>query len=109
MFDDHNNVENGSCSFSDVIVSLSDGENATIDCPMFGLHTKYHTVIEIRSVFYGNGSCSSNNGSKIAVMKLCQGRQQCYLEASADIFNDSCPEIKEHLNVTYRCQSSECR
>ncbi|XP_022779612.1 rhamnose-binding lectin-like [Stylophora pistillata] len=38
-------------------------------------------------------------------MKRCQGRSQCYLEASADIFNDSCPGFKKYLNVTYRCQS----
>ena len=107
VYDDHNNVENERCSFSDLNISLNYGENTTIVCPMSGLYESYPTVVEIRSVFYGNGSCSSNNGSKIAVMKRCQGRQQCYLEASADIFNDSCPGIKKHLNVTYRCQPSE--
>ena len=75
---------------------------------MYGLYDEeYHTVIEIRSVFYGNDSCPSNNGSKVVVMKRCQGRNQCYLEASADVFNDSCPGIKKYLNVTYRCQPSE--
>lgn len=89
----------------DKTVSLDHGENTTIVCPKDGI---YHTVIEIRSVFYGNESCPSNNGSKIAVMKRCQGRNQCYLEASTAIFNDSCPGIKKFLNVTYRCQSSKC-
>ncbi|KAJ7360505.1 hypothetical protein OS493_015607 [Desmophyllum pertusum] len=93
-------------------VSLNDGENTTIICPMYDTRKisaspdTYHTVIEIRSVFYGNdSSCQSNNGSKIDVMKRCQGRNQCYLEASTDMFNDSCPGVKKYLNVTYRCQS----
>lgn len=87
-------------------MNLNDGENSTIVCPKYG---NYYTVIEIRSVFYGNGSCPSNNGSKIDVMKRCQGRNKCYLEASTKIFNYSCPGVRKFLTVTYRCQSGECK
>ena len=85
-------------------LTLRDGENSTIDCPKYN---GYHTVIEIRSVIYGNVSCLSKNQSKIEVMKRCQGRNTCLLEASEKAFNDSCPGIEKFLNVTYRCQSSE--
>ena len=90
-------------------MSLNDGEKynqSTIVCPKYD---KYYTVVEIRSVFYGNDRCPSNNGSKIDVMERCQGRNKCHLEVSAKLFNGSCLGITKFLTVTYRCQSGECK
>lgn len=88
------------------ILSLNDGDKASIVCPKY---RDQYTVIEIRSVFYGNDTCQSSEQSKTEVMKSCQGRNECHLEASTKIFNDSCPGSKKYLNVTYWCQSSEYR
>ena len=87
-------------------MSLNDGEKSTIVCPKYD---KYYTVVEIRSVFFGNDRCPSNNGSKTDVMERCQGRNKCHLEVSAEIFNNYCLGITKFLTVTYRCQSGECK
>ena len=95
-------------------ITVCDSQNATINCIRDGI---YPTVVEIRSVFFGrtstqicptnqamNTSCDSLESSKIALMKQCQGRHECLIEASSALLGEPCLGKNKYALVKYRCQ-----
>ena len=57
------------------------------------------------SIFHFSTSCSSSV-SLSKVSEMCNGKQNCDIEASNSIFGDPCRRTKKYLEVTYTCEFS---
>ncbi|ELU03446.1 hypothetical protein CAPTEDRAFT_227133 [Capitella teleta] len=77
-------------------------------------------VISTQGAFFGRGNlnttcpsvdgvptnnCSADFPSTIFSF-LCDGKRDCELEASTDLFGDPCPNSRKYLSATYTCE--EC-
>ena len=83
---------------------------ASLSCP-------HHAGIHVLSAMFGrkdNRTCyvhdhsnitcvASYQGSLRTVKNACEGRQNCMIWASSNIFGDPCPGICKYLDLSYQC------
>ena len=48
--------------------------------------------------------CGDRRHSRRIIAAECQGKEQCELRATSEVFGDPCPGVREFLEVQYQCQ-----
>ena len=53
-----------------------------------------------------NMMCGDRRGSRRIIAAECQGKVECELRATREVFGDPCPGVSEFLEVQYQCQAA---
>lgn len=95
------------CCYSEFYACESDGTK-DLQCHQFG------EVIKIQNAFYGRkrvNVCERKvayncvaEGSEDTIKQLCDGREQCQINPSTNVFGDDpCPGIPKYVEIQYAC------
>lgn len=89
------------CENNSVYLSCPAHYMLYVDSAVYGrLDTKICTVPKM-----GLNSCKPNKSDPI-VKKNCNGKNECYLESSSEVFGDPCPGTLKYLEVWYTCNAA---
>jgi hypothetical protein len=60
----------------------------------------------IQDKYHTSGDCTSRASTTEKARELCQGKQNCVMNANIDVFTDPCPYVIKQLRVWYQCIST---